>query len=67
MTRRPSIEDIDRPAMREKVSRWLDEHPDGTGDEVVEALAGEYPDYHPGDITIVLRGALFAEERRRQR
>jgi hypothetical protein len=65
--RKPSTEDIDRGELREKVSRWLDEHPDGTEDELIEALAGEYPDHKPGDVAVVLRNVLFAEIRGRQR
>lgn len=54
---------IDLDQMRERVTRWLAEHP-GTDDQQLKEqiagdLAGEWPEYHPGDVGIVLRGTLL--------
>jgi hypothetical protein len=41
------------------VAEWREQHPEGTGEELVAALGGQFhPDYGP-----VLRGMLFAADR----
>jgi hypothetical protein len=41
------------------VAEWREQHPEGTGEELVAALGGQvHPDYGP-----VLRGMLFAADR----
>jgi hypothetical protein len=67
VTRYRSTEEVDQAELRERVSGWLDEHPDGTGDELIAALAAEYPGHRPDDVAVVLRAAMFAEQRERQR
>jgi hypothetical protein len=61
-----STEDIDRAAMREKVSRWLDEHPDGTVPAAIEDLSPGWPDQKPRDLAIVL-GFMVRDERAARR
>jgi hypothetical protein len=46
---------------RAAVAAWRDQHPEGTAEQLVAALGGQFrPDYGP-----VLRGALFAIDRDR--
>jgi len=48
---------------RAAVAAWRDEHPAGTGEELIAALSHQFhPDYGP-----VLRAVLFAVDRRRAR
>ncbi len=48
---------------RAAVAAWRDEHPAGTGEELIAALGHQFnPDYGP-----VLRAVLFAVDRRRAR
>jgi hypothetical protein len=53
--------------MREKVSRWLDEHPDGTDAAAIEDLGPAWPDQKPRDLAIVLGFTVRDERARRQR
>jgi hypothetical protein len=62
-----STEDIDSAELRQQVSWWLDEHLDGTGEQMIADLSPVYPGYDPGELGIVLRAAHFAEKRNRQR
>ncbi len=55
--REDSPEDLARA--RAAVAEWREQHPEGTGEEIVAALGGQFhPDYGP-----VLRGMLFAADR----
>jgi hypothetical protein len=38
-----STEDIDPAELRQQVSWWLDEHPDGTGEQMIADLSPVYP------------------------
>ena len=58
------MEKIDPDAAREAVCAWLDEHRDGTLAQMVDELKHRYPDY-PEEMTVVLRGMMAAELRRR--
>ena len=57
--RADSPEDLERA--RAAVAEWRERHPEGTAEELVDALGGQFhPDYAP-----VLRGMLFAADRHR--
>ena len=58
------MERVDLAAARRLVSAWLDEHTDGTLEQMASDLKGNYPD-HPEDMAIVLRGMMAAELRHR--
>jgi hypothetical protein len=58
------MERVDLDAMRRLVSTWLDEHTDGTLDQMASDLKVHYPN-DPEDMAIVLRGIMAAELRRR--
>jgi hypothetical protein len=60
------LEGIDLDAPRKAVCAWLDEHQSGTLAEMAEDLKGRYP-AHPDDMTVILRGMMAAELRRRTR
>ena len=62
-----SADEIDLDDLRQQVSRWLGEHPDGTAGQVIDDLAPVYAGCDPGEIAIMLRAALFTEKRGRQR
>jgi hypothetical protein len=53
--------DLDRA--RAAVAAWRDNHPAGTGDDLIAAVG---PAFHP-DWAVVLRGVLFAVDRHRAR
>jgi len=56
--RADSTEELARA--RAAVAEWREQHPEGTGEELVAALGGQFhPDHGP-----VLRGMLFAADRR---
>ena len=58
-SRADSPEELERA--RAAVAAWREQHPEGTADQLVDALGGQYrPDYGP-----VLRGMLFAIDRDR--
>jgi hypothetical protein len=47
---------------RDAAAAWREQHPDGTEDELIDAVGPEFhPDYGP-----VLRGALYAIDRAAQ-
>ena len=48
---------------RAAVAAWLEQNPTGTGEELVAAVGHQF---HP-DYGVVLRGVLFAVDRRRTR
>lgn len=48
---------------RTAVTAWRDQHPAGTGDELVSAVGRQF---HP-DYGVVLRAVLFAVDRHRAR
>ncbi len=53
--------DLDRA--RAAVAAWRADHPEGTPDQLIEALG---PQFHP-DFAVVLRGTLVAVDRHRAR
>jgi hypothetical protein len=62
-----SFEDHELDNLCERVCRWVDEHPDGTDEQLYAELAPAYAGYDPGELEIVLRAALFTEKRERKR
>jgi hypothetical protein len=58
------MERVDLAAARRLVSAWLDEHTDGTLEQMASDLKGNYPD-HPEEMAVVMRGMMAAELRRR--
>jgi hypothetical protein len=60
------MERIDLDAARKAVCAWLDEHRDGTLAQMADDLKWRYPAY-PDEMTVVLRGMMAAELRRRTR
>ena len=46
---------------RAAVAEWREQNPEGTGDQLIEALGSAFP----GDFGPVLRGMLFAYDRDR--
>jgi hypothetical protein len=58
------MEHVDLDAARKMVSAWLDEHPNGTLPQMAGELKRNYPDF-PAEMTVVLRGMMTAELRRR--
>jgi hypothetical protein len=58
------IEHVDLAAARQLVSAWLDEHSDGSLEQMASDLKGNYPHF-PEDMAVVLRGYMAAELRRR--
>ena len=58
------MEKVDLGAARKLVSDWLDEHTDGTLEQMANDLKGNYPD-HPEEMAVVMRGMMAAELRRR--
>jgi hypothetical protein len=61
------MEHVDLDAARKMVSAWLDEHPNGTLPQMAGELKRNYPDFpdFPAEMTVVLRGMMTAELRRR--
>jgi len=50
----------DRARAREAVAAWREQHPDGTAEEMLAAIGGQFhPDYGP-----VLRACLFRQQLR---
>jgi hypothetical protein len=60
------MEAIDLGAARKAVCAWLDEHQGGTLAQMAEDLKFRFP-VHPDDMTVILRGMMVAELRRRAR
>ena len=58
------MEHVDLSAARKLVSEWLDEHTDGTLEQMARELKGNYPD-HQEEMAVVMRGMMTAELRRR--
>ena len=58
------MEHVDLSAARKLVSDWLDDHTDGTLEQMTHDLKGNYPD-HPEEMAVVMRGMMAAELRRR--
>src|ERR1035441_2805499 len=58
------MEHVDLDAARKMVSVWLDEHPNGTLPQMAGELKRNYPEF-PAEMTVVLRGMMTAELRRR--
>lgn len=61
-----SVDQIDPVELRGRVSRWVEEHPGGTEEELIGDLSSQYAEYHRGELAIVLRAALFTEKRKRR-
>jgi len=59
------MERVDQDAARRLVSAWLDEHTDGTLEQMADELKQNYPPAHQKDMAVVLRGMMGAELRRR--
>jgi hypothetical protein len=54
-----------RPGRRAQVvTAWLDEHTDGTLEQMASDLKVHYPD-HPEEMAVVMRGMMAAELRHR--
>jgi hypothetical protein len=58
------MERVDLAAARRLVSTWLDEHTDGTLEQMASDLKGNYPD-HREEMAVVMRGMMAAELRHR--
>lgn len=58
------MEKVDLGAARKLVSDWLDEHTNGTLEQMADDLKVHYPD-HQEDMAVVMRGMMAAELRRR--
>ena len=57
-----SADEIDLDDLRQQVSRWLGEYPDGTAEQVIDDLAPVYAGCDAGEIAVMLRAALFTEK-----
>ena len=55
---------VDLAAARRLVTAWLDEHTDGTLEQMASDLKVHYPD-HPEEMAVVMRGMMAAELRHR--
>jgi hypothetical protein len=62
-----SLDDADLDGLCEQVCSWVDEHPDGTDEQISADLAPAWAGYHPGELAVALRAALFMEKRERRR
>ena len=62
-----SFEDHELDDLCEQVCRWVDEHPDGTDEQILADFAPAYAGCDPGELAIVLHAALFMEQWERQR